>query len=564
MINLLHKMDIVFISRTAGTTVKMKCPAVGNPSPTVSWLKDGQPLSERYHGKKMHLRRWSLVLEEALPSDKGEYTCIVSNIHGSINWTYTLEIQERIPHKPIFVSNAPENTTAILGSTVTFDCKFLSDLQPDLAWLRHTAVNGSFVDASGNPYIDKIEDTGATDEHPFQLVLNNVTMEDEGWYTCLVRNTFGWSYRSAWLTVIPDIKEAEETRTVTIYNPWLVGGLALVGIVAPVMSTILLLLAWRYRRHRRRPLLARPKKSIIIEKYAAQNGAEPNTGLGQDYELPLDPKWEFPRKRLTIGKVLGEGAFGKVVQADAYHLGDREGSTTVAIKMLKGKLIATLHQDRYNNDGAETCSDLEMVNLVSEMEVMKRIGKHVNIINMLGCCTQGGPLFVIVEYAPKGNLRDYLRSHRTFLGYERPIGADTNSLDLKLKDLVSFAYQVSKGMQYLSSRGCIHRDLAARNVLVCENNVLKIADFGLARDIQNMDYYKKNTHGRLPFKWMPPEALFDRIYTYQSDVWSYGVLLWEIMTLGGTPYPSMPTEILLPALQRGYRMDCPEKCPVQL
>jgi len=160
-----------------------------------------------------------------------------------------------------------------------------------------------------------------------------------------------------------------------------------------------------------------------------------------------------------------------------------------------------------------------MVDLVSEMEVMKIIGKHVNIINLLGACTQNGPLYVIVEFAPHGNLRDFLREHRPSLGYEPTIGQEPKERKtLTQKDLVSFAYQVARGMEYLASKKCIHRDLAARNVLVSDEYVLKIADFGLARNIHSNDYYRKKTDGRLPVKWMAPEALFHRIYTTQSDV----------------------------------------------
>ena len=179
------------------------------------------------------------------------------------------------------------------------------------------------------------------------------------------------------------------------------------------------------------------------------------------------------------------------------------------------------------------------------------IGKHINIINLVGCLTRTH-LSVVVEYAPYGNLRDFLHEHRPpSSGYEEPIITtdDPITRPLTYKDLVSFAYQVSKGMEYLSSKRCVHRDLAARNVLVGDNWVLKIADFGLTRNLQSVDYYRKTSDGRLPVKWMAPEALFDRMYTTKSDVWSYGILLWEIFTLGGNPYPSVPVEQLFDLLK---------------
>lgn len=214
-----------------------------------------------------------------------------------------------------------------------------------------------------------------------------------------------------------------------------------------------------------------------------------------EYEFPLDSNWEFPRHQLRLGPTLGEGAFGRVVMAEAYGLNGH--NTIVAVKMVK-----------------EGHTDSDMASLVREMEVMKMIGKHINIINLLGCCSQDGPLYVIVEYAPHGNLKDFLNKNLAM--------ADYNSLNtqrvLTQKELTSFAYQVARGMEYLASRRCIHRDLAARNVLVCDDYIVKIADFGLARDLQESEYYRKSTNGRLPIKWMAPESLRDKFYDSQSDV----------------------------------------------
>lgn len=147
---------------------------------------------------------------------------------------------------------------------------------------------------------------------------------------------------------------------------------------------------------------------------------------------------------------------------------------------------------------------------------MKIIGKHINIINLVACCSQDGPLLVIVEYAPHGNLRDFLRKYRPS-NYEENDNEKERQV-LTQKNLVSYAYQIARGMEYLASRKCIHRDLAARNVLVSDDFVMKIADFGLARHIYDQDYYRKQTEGKLPIKWLAPESLFDKIYDTQSDV----------------------------------------------
>ncbi|KAI7805213.1 proto-oncogene tyrosine-protein kinase receptor Ret [Triplophysa rosa] len=268
------------------------------------------------------------------------------------------------------------------------------------------------------------------------------------------------------------------------------------------------------------------------------------------FKIPEDPKWEFPRKNLVLGKTLGEGEFGKVVKATAFRLKGKAGYTTVAVKMLK-----------------ENASHSELRDLLSEFTLLKQVN-HPHVIKMYGACSQDGPLYLIVEYAKYGSLRNFLRESRKVGPSYMSNDANRNSSYLEnpderaltMGDLISFAWQISRGMQYLAEMKLVHRDLAARNVLVAEGRKMKISDFGLSRDVYEEDSYVKRSKGRIPVKWMAIESLFDHIYTTQSDVWSFGVLLWEIVTLGGNPYPGIAPERLFNLLKTGYRMEKPENC----
>ncbi|KAF8570890.1 hypothetical protein P879_01941 [Paragonimus westermani] len=243
-----------------------------------------------------------------------------------------------------------------------------------------------------------------------------------------------------------------------------------------------------------------------------------------EYRIRPDKNYEIPRERIVVGSVLGGGAFGVVYSGVAWDLPNhKRGAVEVAIKTLK-----------------DDFTESDVIDLMKEMDIMKQLHYHEHVIQLLAVCTQNGAPYLIMECAPHGNLRDYLRNNRSAL-------QNTPSL---MGRLLNYGRQVAEGMHYLSTKSIVHRDLAARNILVSKNDVLKISDFGLTRSVD--EYYRKLTNGRLPVKWLAPESIFDRVYTTCSDVWSFGVLLWEIFTLGCAPFKGIdPSDV--PALIRTGR-----------
>ncbi|XP_035256157.1 fibroblast growth factor receptor 2 isoform X3 [Anguilla anguilla] len=566
-----EKMEKRLHAVPAANTVKFRCAAGGTPRPKMRWLKNSRPFrqEERMGGYKVRHQHWTLIMESVVPSDKGNYTCLVENQYGSINHTYTLDVVERSPHRPILQAGLPANTTVRVGEDARFVCKVYSDAQPHIQWLQHIEKNGSRYGPDGLPYVRVLKRSGINSSDVEVLTLHNVTQEDAGEYICKVSNYIGEASHSGWLTVTDG-----PTDGPTLLPPDYVEiAIYCIGVFL-IACMVVIVVVCRMRTTAKKPdfssqpavhklskqIPLRRQVTVSSDSSSSMNSSTPLVRITTrrsstqeeaipEYDLPQDPRWEYSRDRLTLGKPLGEGCFGQVVMAEAVGI-DKEKpkeAVTVAVKMLK-----------------DDATEKDLSDLVSEMEMMKIIGKHKNIINLLGACTQDGPLYVIVEYASKGNLREYLRARRPpGMEYSYDI-ARVSDEQLTFKDLVSCTYQVARGMEYLASQKCIHRDLAARNVLVTESNVMKIADFGLARDVHNIDYYKKTTNGRLPVKWMAPEALFDRVYTHQSDVWSFGVLMWEIFTLGGSPYPGIPVEELFKLLKEGHRMDKPGNCTNEL
>ncbi|KAL7842707.1 hypothetical protein SRHO_G00243960 [Serrasalmus rhombeus] len=242
------------------------------------------------------------------------------------------------------------------------------------------------------------------------------------------------------------------------------------------------------------------------------------------------------RHKLTLGKTLGEGEFGSVMEG---LLTQEDSVLKVAVKTMK---IAI-------------CTRTEMEDFLREAACMKEFD-HQNVMRLLGVCLQtveseGYPSpVVILPYMKHGDLHSYLLYSR--LG-DCPVY-------LPSQMLVKFMTDIARGMEYLSGKNFIHRDLAARNCMLNENMNVCVADFGLSKKIYNGDYYRQGRISKMPVKWIAIESLADRVYTTKSDVWSFGVTMWEIATRGQTPYPGVENSEIYDYLRQGNRLKQPPDC----
>uniref|UniRef100_A0A1L8DJW7 Tyrosine-protein kinase receptor n=1 Tax=Nyssomyia neivai TaxID=330878 RepID=A0A1L8DJW7_9DIPT len=255
-------------------------------------------------------------------------------------------------------------------------------------------------------------------------------------------------------------------------------------------------------------------------------------------------EWEMLRDNITQLKELGQGSFGMVYEGTITKLEKHGENVKCAIKTVN-----------------ENATDRERMNFLREASVMKAFDTH-HVVRLLGVVSRGQPTLVIMELMAKGDLKGYLRSHRP-----DPEAIKTGQSPPQpptLKRILQMAIEIADGMAYLAAKKFVHRDLAARNCMVAEDMTVKIGDFGMTRDIYETDYYRKGTKGLLPVRWMSPESLKDGVFTSSSDVFSYGVVLWEMATLASQPYQGLSNDQVLRYVIDGGVMERPENCPDKL
>ncbi|XP_038958932.1 high affinity nerve growth factor receptor isoform X1 [Rattus norvegicus] len=438
---------------------------------------------------------------------------------------------------------------------------------PSLRWF----FNGSVLNETSFIFTQFLESalTNETMRHGC-LRLNQPTHVNNGNYTLLAANPYGQAAASIMAAFmdnpfefnpedpIPDTnstsRDPVEKKDETPFGVSVAVGLAVSA--ALFLSALLLVLNKCGQRSKfgiNRPAVLAPEDGLAMSLHFMTLGGSslsPTEGKGSGLQghIMENPQYfsdtcvhHIKRQDIILKWELGEGAFGKVFLAECYNLLNDQDKMLVAVKALK-ETSENARQDFHR-----------------EAELLTML-QHQHIVRFFGVCTEGGPLLMVFEYMRHGDLNRFLRSH----GPDAKLlagGEDVAPGPLGLGQLLAVASQVAAGMVYLASLHFVHRDLATRNCLVGQGLVVKIGDFGMSRDIYSTDYYRVGGRTMLPIRWMPPESILYRKFSTESDVWSFGVVLWEIFTYGKQPWYQLSNTEAIECITQGRELERPRACP---
>ncbi|XP_015256782.1 PREDICTED: high affinity nerve growth factor receptor [Cyprinodon variegatus] len=557
-----------------GGNLTFECHVTGSPTPNVRWqtkeLASDYVLQETIMGSSVHL-----VLQLTNVSSKDNLhnlTCVAENQAGPNEGMVQLDIE--FPAKIIFLRDAvPQHNWCF---------PFAVDGNPEakISWL----YNGFLIRETKYLYSQFIPDSNDGSVKHGCLFLNKPTHINNGNYTLIVENRLGRDEATAigmfmdnpfdpsdpeGKIPVPnenqsptnkpdmDVTENSESRVFVVS--------VAVGLAVFACSFLLIMVLVinkcgqqsKFGIHRSSVLGTEDDLAVSLRfmKFGTSPpSSDEDSGLSSFVENPqyfcgiIKDKdmcvQHIKRQDIVLKWELGEGAFGKVYLAECANLSPDSDKMLVAIKTLK-------------DANESTRQDFQR-----EAELLTVL-QHQHIVRFYGVCTDGEPLAMVFEYMRHGDLNRFLRAH----------GPDARMLEeskmppmgqLTLPQMLHIAAQIASGMVYLASLHFVHRDLATRNCLVGEGLVVKIGDFGMSRDIYSTDYYRVGGRTMLPIRWMPPESIMYRKFTTESDIWSFGVVLWEIFTYGKQPWYQLSNSEAIECITQGRELERPRTCPKEV
>uniref|UniRef100_A0A8C7EPY9 Inactive tyrosine-protein kinase 7 n=1 Tax=Neovison vison TaxID=452646 RepID=A0A8C7EPY9_NEOVI len=513
------------------------CSATGREKPTIKWIRaDGSSLPEWVtdNAGTLHFSR-------VTRDDAGNYTCIASNgLQGQIRAHVQLTVAVFITFKV-----EPERTTVYQGHTALLRCEAQGDPKPLIQWKGKDRI----LDPTKLGPRMQIFQNGS-------LVIHDVAPEDSGRYTCIAGNSCNIKHTEAPLYVVdkPVLEESEGPGSPPPYKMIQTIGLSVGAAVAYIIAVLGLMFYCKKRckakRLQKQPEGEEPEMECL-NGGPLQNG-QPSAEIQEEVALTslgsgpaatnkrhsTTDKMHFPRTSLQPITTLGKSEFGEVFLAKAQGVEEGVAETLVLVKSLQSR------------------DEQQQLDFRREFEMFGKLN-HANVVRLLGLCREAEPHYMVLEYVDLGDLKQFLRISQSKDEKLKP-------QPLSTKQKVALCTQVALGMEHLSNNRFVHKDLAARNCLVSAQRQVKVSALGLSKDVYNSEYY----HFRqawVPLRWMSPEAILEGDFSTKSDVWAFGVLMWEVFTHGEMPHGGQADDEVLADLQAGKaRLPQPEGCPSKL
>ncbi|XP_065103791.1 BDNF/NT-3 growth factors receptor isoform X2 [Paramisgurnus dabryanus] len=553
------------VTMLEGLNVTLRCNTSGMPVPSLTW--NTCKLNSRFELERSGQMSDLKLMDVSFLDNGCKIGCTSDNMVGESEAYVNLDI--------LFPPRISKLMDAISDHHWCIPFSVSGNPEPKLSWLLNDkpVEEGIFIRTMIHDFSDG--------EYHGCLQLDSPTHINNGNYTLLARNKYGKDSRKIrahfmlepWNESVTDPLYYDDTPIGPPENK--VAVYVVVGIAAVTFTGfILMLVVLKFGRNSKFGI--KGASSVISNDddsasplHHVSNGS--NTPSSSDMnadaviigmtKIPVieNPQYfrstnsllksdtfvqHIKRHNIVLKRELGEGAFGKVFLAECYNLSTEQDKILVAVKTLK------------------EASENARKDFHREAELLTNL-QHEHIVTFYGVCVESDPLIMVFEYMKHGDLNKFLRAH----GPDAVLMADgeiQQQAELTQSQMLHIAQQIAAGMVYLASQHFVHRDLATRNCLVGENLLVKIGDFGMSRDVYSTDYYRVGGHTMLPIRWMPPESIMYRKFTTESDVWSLGVVLWEIFTYGKQPWYQLSNNEVIECITQGRVLQRPRTCPKEV